>query len=213
MDFWNFYKCVWPIKRLVLCDKKFTKKYLFFCNRYSVNCTLNIEREGNCGTDRNLTLSKIRKIIELPVMDEESYEKSLIMYVNIGEPRQIAGTSHYNTSTKTKEFKDIRDAKWSMIKHTFIVFFNSFFATLISHWYQKKCIHFHYMSKSEGILREAAKKGRPLRKKDFFFKLPFRNKNYFTLDKLSKYGHITLKFVGRYFYLVVYNIFQKIGLL
>jgi len=30
------------------------------------------------------------KIIELPVMDEESYEKSLIMYVNIGEPRQIA---------------------------------------------------------------------------------------------------------------------------
>jgi len=30
------------------------------------------------------------KIIELPIMDEESYEKSLIMYVNIGEPRQIA---------------------------------------------------------------------------------------------------------------------------
>ena len=34
--------------------------------------------------------------------------------------------------------------------------------------------------------------------------LPFKNKNYFTLDNLSKYGHITLKFVGRYFYLVVY---------
>lgn len=30
------------------------------------------------------------KIIELPVLDEESYEKSLIMYVNLGEPRQIA---------------------------------------------------------------------------------------------------------------------------
>merc|ERR1712142_582705 len=30
------------------------------------------------------------KIIELPITDEESYEKSLIMYVNIGEPRQIA---------------------------------------------------------------------------------------------------------------------------
>merc|ERR1719430_2991428 len=30
------------------------------------------------------------KIIELPIIDEESYEKSLIMYVNIGEPRQIA---------------------------------------------------------------------------------------------------------------------------
>ena len=27
--------------------------------------------------------------------------------------------------------------------------------------------------------------------------LPFKNKNYFTLDNLSKYGHITLKFFGR----------------
>merc|ERR1719317_302881 len=30
------------------------------------------------------------KIVELPITDEESYEKSLIMYVNVGEPRQIA---------------------------------------------------------------------------------------------------------------------------
>jgi len=30
------------------------------------------------------------KTIEIPIMDEESYEKSLIMYVVIGEPRQIA---------------------------------------------------------------------------------------------------------------------------
>eukprot|EP00088_Acartia_fossae_P032914 TRINITY_DN3368_c0_g1_i10.p1 TRINITY_DN3368_c0_g1~~TRINITY_DN3368_c0_g1_i10.p1 ORF type:complete len:915 (+),score=341.46 TRINITY_DN3368_c0_g1_i10:160-2904(+) len=30
------------------------------------------------------------KTIELPIIDEESYEKSLIMYVNLGEPRQIA---------------------------------------------------------------------------------------------------------------------------
>jgi len=42
----------------------------------------------------------------------------------------------------------------------------------------------------------------------FFFLLPFENKNYFTLDNLSKYGHITLKFIGRYFYLVV-TIFSK----
>ena len=134
-----------------------------------IQWTVHLISKGNCGTDRNLTLSKIRKIIELPVMDEESYEKSLIMYVNIGEPRQIAGTSHNNTSTQTKEFKDIRDAKWSMIKHTFIVFFNSFFATLISPWYQKKCIHFYYMSKSEGILREAAKKRPAIKEKRFFF--------------------------------------------
>ena len=42
----------------------------------------------------------------------------------------------------------------------------------------------------------------------FFILLPFKNKNYFTLYNLSKYGHITLKFVGRYFYLVV-TIFSK----
>ena len=38
--------------------------------------------------------------------------------------------------------------------------------------------------------------------------LPFKNKNYFTLDILSKYGHITLKIVGRYFYWVV-TLFPK----
>ena len=57
-------------------------------------------------------------------------------------------------------------------------------------------------------------KGRAIKEKRTFFEtfffilLPFKNKNYFTLDNLSKYGHITLKFVGRYFYLVV-TIFSK----
>ena len=51
-------------------------------------------------------------------------------------------------------------------------------------------------------------KAGPLRKKELFLKLffillPFKNKNYFTLDNLSKYGHIMLKFIGRYFYLFV----------
>jgi len=31
------------------------------------------------------------KIITIPILDEESYEKNLVMYVNIGEPRHIAG--------------------------------------------------------------------------------------------------------------------------
>merc|ERR1719412_949715 len=31
------------------------------------------------------------KVITIPITDEESYEKNLIMYVNIGEPRHIAG--------------------------------------------------------------------------------------------------------------------------
>ena len=53
-------------------------------------------------------------------------------------------------------------------------------------------------------------KGRAIKeKKNFFFiLLPFRNENYFTLDNLSKYGNIMLKFVGRYFYLVV-TMFSK----
>ena len=34
---------------------------------------------------------------------------------------------------------------------------------------------------------------------DYFILLPFKNKNYFTIDKLLKYGHIILKFVARYF--------------
>ena len=32
-----------------------------------------------------------RKTISLEITDEESYEKNLIMYVNIEEPRHIAG--------------------------------------------------------------------------------------------------------------------------
>ena len=57
-----------------------------------------------------------------------------------------------------------------------------------------------------GPLRErGGGKGRAIKEKKtfFFIVLSFKNKNYFTLDNLSKYGHITLKFVGRYFYLVV----------
>ena len=46
-------------------------------------------------------------------------------------------------------------------------------------------------------------KGRP-----FKILLPFKNKNYFTLDNLSKYGHIAFKFVGRYFIWVA-TIFSK----
>ncbi len=36
-------------------------------------------------------LPLFRKLIPLVIIDEESYEKSLIMYVNIGDPRHIAG--------------------------------------------------------------------------------------------------------------------------
>ena len=45
--------------------------------------------ELNLCTHNNLPM--YRKTISLEIVDEESYEKNLIMYVNIGEPRQIAG--------------------------------------------------------------------------------------------------------------------------
>ena len=51
----------------------------------------------------SLQLLYYRKIIELPIIDEESYEKSLIMYVNLGEPRQIAG-QYYCFFTKIINF-------------------------------------------------------------------------------------------------------------
>ena len=66
------------------------------------------------------------------------------------------------------------------------------------------------VSKKVSWVGEAAKKssylnGRDIKEKGTFFKilLTFKNKNYFTLDNLSKYRHITLMFDGRYFYWVV----------
>ena len=56
-----------------------------------------------------------------------------------------------------------------------------------------------------GPLRGGGAKAGPLRKKELFLKLfffillPFKNKNYFTLDNLSKYGHITLKILKTFF--------------
>ena len=87
------------------------------------------------------------------------------------------------------------------------------------------CLIFKGSCNQSDPFREAAKKsssfnglaikrgeGRPLRKKELYFELflllSFKNKNYFTLDNSSKYGHITKKLVGRYFYLVV-TIFSK----
>ena len=58
-------------------------------------------------------------------------------------------------------------------------------------------------------IRWGGGKGRALKEKGTFFLLPF--KNYFTLDNLSKYGHITLKFIGRYFYWVLTIFSKKLG--
>jgi solute carrier family 8 (sodium/calcium exchanger) len=37
------------------------------------------------------TNEETEKIVSIPILDEETYEKNLIFYVNIGEPRHIAG--------------------------------------------------------------------------------------------------------------------------
>ena len=64
-------------------------------------------------------------------------------------------------------------------------------------------------------LKGGGDKGLAIKKKytflTFFLLLPFKNK-YFTLDNLSTYEHITLKYVGRYFYWFV-TILSKKGLL
>ena len=41
----------------------------------------------------NFTLiaSNRRKVIEIPILEEDSYDKCVIMYCSIGEPRHIAG--------------------------------------------------------------------------------------------------------------------------
>ena len=41
----------------------------------------------------NFTLipSYRRKVIEIPILEEDSYDKCVIMYCSIGEPRHIAG--------------------------------------------------------------------------------------------------------------------------
>ena len=51
-------------------------------------------------------------------------------------------------------------------------------------------------------------KGPVIKKKKNLFEifLPLKIKKYFTLDNLSKYGHITLKFVDRYIIWVVKKI-------
>ena len=45
----------------------------------------------------------------------------------------------------------------------------------------------------------------------FYILLSFKNKHYFTLDNLLKYGHIALTFVCRYFYWVVTIFSKKLG--
>jgi hypothetical protein len=54
-----------------------------------------------------------------------------------------------------------------------------------------------------GPLRGGGGKGRATKEK-----ITFKDRNYFTLDNISKYGNIRLKFAGSYFYLLV-TIYSK----
>merc|ERR1719354_470637 len=57
------------------------------------------------------------KIIELPITDEESYEKSLIMYVNLGEPRQIdEGKEGEGVDYSAREAKEFKNSVDKMMK-------------------------------------------------------------------------------------------------
>ncbi len=51
-----------------------------------------------------------RKTISIPIIEEESYEKNVVMYVNLGEPKHIAGmwnspvSLHFYTIQKSVSF-------------------------------------------------------------------------------------------------------------
>ena len=87
-------------------------------------------------------------------------------------------------------------------------------ATQDCYWpHEQKILKSSYLN-GQAIKRGGGVKGRPLRKKNnfyrfFFKKMKFKNNNYFTFDNLSKYGHIMLKIVGRYFIWVVTIFSQK----
>jgi hypothetical protein len=64
-----------------------------------------------------------RQIIELPIMDEETYEKSLILYVNLGEPRQIAGEYFIPIIYFSTKIVMARNTKTSFVKVKIIEYF------------------------------------------------------------------------------------------
>ena len=77
--------------------------------------------------------------------------------------------------------------------------------------HQKYIIHYGSRKKSYFLNGNAIKGGGG----KVFFKnilLSFKNLKYFTLDNLSTYAHITLKFVDRYFNWFVTIFSKKIGL-
>jgi len=58
------------------------------------------------------------KIITIPILDEETYEKNLVMYVNIGNPRHIAGVGEgtdFNLLDKKDPSKLTEDEKIAML--------------------------------------------------------------------------------------------------
>ena len=58
-----------------------------------------------------------RKFLEIPILEEDSYEKNVVMYVVIGEPRHIAGNFHYIFTrvmdSITRSHRMTGDNRWS----------------------------------------------------------------------------------------------------
>ena len=73
----------------------------------------------------------------------------------------------------------------------------------------KGCRKKSYFLNDSAIKRDVGGGERPCHSEKKIILLPFKKKN--TLDSLSTYGHITLKFVGRYFSWFVTIFYQKIG--
>ena len=66
-----------------------------------------------------------RKYIEIPIMEEDSYEKNVVMYVVIGEPRHIAGNYRWHIESSLyicgRDFW--KEQFWVMQQHMLDYFF------------------------------------------------------------------------------------------
>lgn len=61
---------------------------------FTANAKAEVVKPSNY--DVAMFLFDYRKYIEIPIMEEDSYEKNVVMYVVIGEPRHIAGNYRWH---------------------------------------------------------------------------------------------------------------------
>ncbi len=62
-----------------------------------------------------------RKIIEIPIVEEDTYEKNIVLYCSIGEPRHIAGKELLIELTKSQTNRFLKREKLSWRRRLFLI--------------------------------------------------------------------------------------------